>query len=78
MRFTEFVQSGNKEQSDENGMSSYVYTFGARHNEYENDFTILDTEGDYAPGWSIRKEVATTFRLKLFFEKKQRDGLIPF
>lgn len=66
MRFTKFVQSGNTEQSDENGMSNYVYSFGASYGS--RDFCILTDEGVSDHHWSINEEYATTFQLELIFE----------
>lgn len=80
MRYTKFVQSGNHEQSNDNGMSNLVYSIGASNGRTGN-FTVLIDGGLSGPDWSIPEEYATTFSLELILEKKYNpvtDWDIPF
>ena len=69
-----FVQSGNQEQSDANGMMGYVYTFGSSTDG--RNFVILDNNGEYSgPHWSIGKDYSTPFRLELIYEQKKKSRI---
>jgi hypothetical protein len=66
MRFIKFVQSGDYEQSEINGMGLYTYSFGASTG-HGGLFSILTDDGVSGQDWSIPEEHATTFKLQFFF-----------
>lgn len=69
MMWRKFVQSGDYQQSEDNGMGPYPYSIGASvSNSQHTNFCIMTEDGLSGHDWSIPDNSSTTFKLEFIMD----------